>query len=241
MTSNLELGQRIKMTAITKLAKGVHHEVRNPLHALSLYAIATRDFMQNASVTEPLGTQRLEELKNRVEIMLDQIQHTKNILERFAQFAMPTKDEILTSVDITNEVRKFLALMKEGHRLDQIEVNTRELSPAAVIATPGAIQEILFNLFTNALEAMKGKGKIDFRIETCGNKVQLTLSDSGPGIAPEAESHLFEEYFTTKKNTEAIGIGLSITKHRVESLGGSVEAKNTKDSGARFIVNFKAA
>lgn len=241
MTSNLELGQRIKMTALTKLAKGVHHEVRNPLHALSLYASATKNLFRNQSPQSPLDDPTLLILRERMEVMLEQIQATKTILERFTQFAMPNEDEKLDVIDLKEALDKFLALMQEGHRLDHVAIQMEGEAHLNAYATQGALQEILFNLFNNAIEAMKGKGHLQFQLRKHGEFAELFIRDTGSGISAETFPHIFEEYFTTKQNTEAIGIGLSITKHRVESLGGTVDIKNHEHGGAEVRIQLKAA
>ena len=88
---------------------------------------------------------------------------------------------------------------------------------------------------------MKGKGELRIEGAMAGNTVTMKMRDSGPGIPKEILPHIFEEYFTTKKDSESVGIGLSMAKHQMERLGGSVEVHSTAGKGAEFILRFQTA
>jgi signal transduction histidine kinase len=87
---------------------------------------------------------------------------------------------------------------------------------------------------------MQGKGGLFLEAEAKGNFVEIKFRDTGPGIPPEILPNIFEAYFTTKKHTEAVGIGLTIAKQRVEEIGGSIEVKSEAGKGAEFIIRLKA-
>ncbi len=240
--SSLELGQRLKMAALRNLARGVHHEVRNPLHALSLFAGATLEEIQSQRWDNLLPEDLIRQIHSRLEAMLSEIARIRDSLGRFAQFARPDKQEVPFALRLDEEIHKFLALMKDGHKLDDIRVNAQILESCKVLATPGILQTALFNLFNNAMEAMKGHGEIDLAIasETDGF-VKISMRDNGPGIPPEILPHIFDEYFTTKSDSEAAGIGLSMLRHQIEKVGGRVEAFSVPGQGAEFIIHFRRA
>ena len=236
--SNLALGQRMKMTAIAQLSRGVHHEVRNPLHAISLFSNSTlENFEQDryAGLPLPALTQKIEE---RAAIMLTEIDRIKNSLSRFAQFARPDENAGSDVLPLRTEVDKFLMLMREGRRLDHLEVRAKIAGNVFIRAGKRALQEILFNLFNNAYEAMKGRGTLRIEAQAESDRVTLRFCDSGGGIPEEILPKIFQEYFTTKTDSEAIGIGLTIVKHHLESIGGGIEAQSDA-SGTGMIVQFK--
>ncbi|MCM8775034.1 MAG: ATP-binding protein [Candidatus Omnitrophica bacterium] len=235
--SNLELGQHMKMAAVTQLAAGVHHEVRNPLQAIELSAQALlQELDQN-----PAPEASAREMDKHLAGILAKVERIQKSLERFAQFARPEEDFELTALDLRAELEKFFALMQEGQKLDKIRVHNRVPSEFSVWACEGPLQNIFFNLFTNAYEAMQGQGELFLDARNAGDFIEMKFRDRGPGISKDILPHIFDRYFTTKKNREAMGIGLSITRHHIQRLGGSIEASDTAGKGAEFILRFRKA
>ena len=95
--------------------------------------------------------------------------------------------------------------MREGQKLDKIKVHNTVNGDASVLASEGVFQEILFNLFNNAFEAMHGTGELFISAQSNGDFVEIKFRDTGPGISKEALSNIFEPYFTTKQDSEAVG------------------------------------
>ncbi len=237
--SNLELGQRMKMASLIKLARGVHHEVRNPLHAIVLFAKAMFMDAREGRYRDAPKETVISTIKWRTQEMLEEISRICDSLGRFAQFARPNKDVQLTPLYLKGEIEKFLALMREGQKLDTIQVYNSVPHDLVVLASEGGLQEIFFNIFNNSFEAMKGAGSLFIDATENGEFVEVKLRDTGPGISDEILPNIFEDYFTTKSNSEAAGIGLSITRHRVERFGGSIQAVRNGGTGAEFIVKLR--
>jgi signal transduction histidine kinase len=102
---------------------------------------------------------------------------------------------------------------------------------------PVQIQQVLVNLVSNALDAMRqtptGRRKVE--ISTAGNgkgEVRLSVRDHGTGIRTEVHDHLFDQFFTTKEH--GLGMGLAIVRSIVEAHGGKIHAENVADGGACF-------
>jgi len=169
------------------------------------------------------------------------IERIENSLSRFAQFTRPEKNGSVRPLGLRNELEKLLALMREGQKLDAIEVQNGISPEVSVVANTGAIEEIFFSLFNNAYEAMHGKGKLYLEAIPDGSFVDIKVRDTGPGIPEENLPRIFESFFTTKPNTEAIGIGLSSAKQRAERLGGLIKARTQEAGGAEFNVRLKKA
>jgi C4-dicarboxylate-specific signal transduction histidine kinase len=104
-----------------------------------------------------------------------------------------------------------------------------------VLARPGSLQQVLFNILLNAAQAMDGAGVIDARAQrTEGRGLALSIRDSGPGIAGEHLARVFEPFFTTKQAGEGTGLGLAISYEIVHELGGAIRAYNHPQGGACF-------
>jgi two-component system sensor kinase FixL len=102
---------------------------------------------------------------------------------------------------------------------------------------PVQIQQVLVNLVSNALDAMRhtpqGQRKVEISTAANGdNEVHLSVRDHGTGIRTEVHERLFDRFFTTKEH--GLGMGLAIVRSIVESHGGDIQAENVADGGARF-------
>ncbi len=240
--SSLELAQRMKMAAVRKLSGGVHHEVRNPLHTVAHESDTIITDVRSRMYRQMPVESFAAEIRKLCWIMIESLQRGKNSLSRFARFASPGSDPELAPVSLREELEKFLELMREGQKLDQIRIHNAVEASVFVLASEGALQEIFFNLFNNAYEAMRGQGELFLSSSVNGEYAEFRIRDTGPGIRPEVVPYIFESYFTTKVDSEAVGLGLAITKHHAESFGGSIEASNSgHDGGAEFILRLKRA
>src|SRR5262249_39183699 len=93
------------------------------------------------------------------------------------------------------------------------------------------LQQVLVNLGTNALDAMKGGGTLTVRAAATGSEVVLEVADTGHGIPPEIQSRIFEPFFTTKGVGEGTGLGLSLVYQIVTQHHGRIDVASTSHSG----------
>lgn len=105
---------------------------------------------------------------------------------------------------------------------------------------PDRLNQILYNLITNAIRYTHPGTPILLKTEPAGDRVRLTIADEGPGIAPEDLPHVFEQFYRGDKSRNRAsggsGIGLSLAKSFVEAQGGTITARNRKEGGAEFVV-----
>lgn len=120
----------------------------------------------------------------------------------------------------------------------------KELAPDLPLRQldPDRLNQILYNLITNAIRYTTPGTAILLKTEVAGENVRLLIADEGPGIAPEDLPHVFEQFYRGDKSRNRAlggsGIGLSLAKSFVEAQGGSIRAENRKNGGAAFIVEF---
>lgn len=120
----------------------------------------------------------------------------------------------------------------------------KELAPHLPLRQldPDRLNQILYNLITNAIRYTTPGTAILLKTEAAGKNVRLLIADEGPGIAPEDLPHVFEQFYRGDKSRNRAlggsGIGLSLAKSFVEAQGGSIRAENRKNGGAAFIVEF---
>jgi signal transduction histidine kinase len=107
-------------------------------------------------------------------------------------------------------------------------------SPVYVEIDRGQMEQALLNIFNNAIEAVNGEGTITVRVTPGTARTTLTIEDSGPGIAPEAQSNLFTPFFSTKPHGQ--GIGLTLIQEVLAGHGFHYALERTADNTTRFTI-----
>lgn len=225
-----QLLQSEKMAAIGMLAGGIAHEINNPLGGILAFAqLAMRDL--------PVDNSTQQDLKEIEEAAL----RCKRIVQDLLDFSRQNKDEIMSSVQLNDVIKKILPLIQVQARTSRIEVYS-ELNPnlPMIRGSFHKLQQVFLNLVTNAYHAMGQGGKLILKtnVSTDGKKVLAQVSDSGPGIPHEYLEKIFDPYFTTKGQGEGTGLGLSITYGIVQEHNGDIEVKSDPDHGATFNIYF---
>lgn len=225
------LVQTDKLASIGRLSTGIAHEILNPLNILSIELQMFKD-------TEHLPSGIMEELA----VCMDQIQRIVSIAENLKQFSrVPTKTAAKT--DIKALVDRVLSLYSYQLKVEGIETEVQQDTdlPETLIDRE-KIEQVIFNLITNAITAMEGKDKKLLRIVTQaestprGDSIRITISDSGTGIEKEIISAIFDPFFTTKQYGKGTGLGLFISYGIIKEHGGNIWAENNQWGGASFFV-----
>jgi PAS domain S-box-containing protein len=218
-----------KMASLGRVAAGMAHEIRNPLSGINIYLNALKKLHHKNGSEE------------KVKQILGQIQSAshkiESVIRRVMDFAKPGEPK-LSLIDMNRSIKEAIDLSavtmrKSGIALEK--VLSENLPPCN--ADPTLIEEMVLNLLNNAAGAMKtmeeGK-KIVVISSVEGDGIILTVSDSGPGIAPEIKNKIFDPFFTTK--SDGTGIGLSICHRIVTDHGGSLTVSDSNFGGAEFRV-----
>lgn len=213
-----------KLATVGQLAAGVAHEIGNPLAALLGYMQLIR------------GRSEARALESYVEPMEHEARRIDRILRDLLDFARPARSVSGPAVALVQRtIERTARLLEPQKRFHHVEIQldlAADLPP--VRAEEHQLGQVLVNLFLNAADAMGGGGRIAVSARQEGDRVILTVRDTGPGIAPDQLPHLFDPFFTTKSPGEGTGLGLSICHSLVESFGGSITAANVPGGGAQF-------
>lgn len=203
--------------AVRDLARGVAHEIGNPLNAISLnLQLMEREFPNNESIAE----------------CRHQVERLDGIIRDFLQALRPTKPSLLAG-SVAEPLKNCLETLKNQFVERRISVTLDIPSSLPVVALDkNQIEQVFFNLIKNALEAMKDGGNITIRISSDDESVTVALQDSGAGMSKEQVSHLFEPYHSTKTNGH--GLGLMICSRIVHDHGGSIRAESIPNEGTTF-------
>jgi signal transduction histidine kinase len=131
---------------------------------------------------------------------------------------------------VRSVLRVFHAQLQEN---DQINVRTELADPLPEIsADPDLLHRALQNLVLNAIDAMPQGGELTIRTASLGDRVEISVSDTGSGLTQEECGRLFTPYYTTKQH--GTGLGLAIVQSVVSDHGGKISVESTKEKGTTF-------
>jgi two-component system, NtrC family, sensor kinase len=221
---NRELLQSRKLAAIGTLASGVAHELNNPLSNISLSAqVLMRELGDSASAT-------VREVAGDI---LGQTARVKKIVSELLEFARGREPQ-LREVDLTELIRLSFERVKPAAGAVSFALDAQG-DGAALRADPDQIEQVFINLFTNAIDAMHGRGKLFVIVLASPTHVQVRVSDTGKGMPPEALEKIFEPFFTTKER--GTGLGLAIVFNIIRKHGGDITAVSEEGKGTTFVIN----
>ena len=217
-----KLVQSEKLAGIGRLAAGVAHEINNPLGVILGYTRLLRK-RSDPAVADDLRIIEDETLRCR-EIV-------EGLLDLSRPLAAPPQP-----VELRELADQVLARLREAKLLDGVKVAVE--GAALARGHPPKLRQVLFNLVRNAAEAAGAGGRVEIRLAQSSDVAEASISDSGPGISPEARSRLFEPFFTTKDR--GTGLGLAVSQAIARAHRGSIEVDEAAAGGARFTLRLPA-
>ncbi|MBV6517916.1 MAG: Adaptive-response sensory-kinase SasA [Candidatus Brocadia fulgida] len=215
-----------KLSSLGRLSTSVAHEVKNPLSSIkAIVQVMREDIRENDPLQEDLA------------IIVDEIDRLTKVVNQLLQFAKPGSDT-RTSVRIGDVIHSTLVVL--NHEAKQNKITTSCNIPhdlPAITADGGALKEVFFNLFHNAIQAMPSGGTIliHAHVQQERHAIQVTIADTGPGIPRESFQKIFEPFYTTKQT--GTGLGLSIVKKKLEDMEATIDVESD-GQGAAFVINF---
>jgi signal transduction histidine kinase len=227
-----QLIEATKLESIGRLAAGVAHEVKNPLMTLTMVA----DYLaQVVPANEPDGATMLQDMR-------DAIQRANRVISELLEFSRPG-ELTLKPEDLHAIVDRALSLVKlevARHHIDVVP-QFGEALPALPM-DKNKIEQVLVNIFMNAIQAMPQGGTLTVRTSAAPAAdsgppaVTVEIDDTGPGIPDADLTKVFDPFFTTKPVGQGTGLGLSVTRQIIQLHGGTIELRNRAEGGARVTI-----
>ena len=220
---NAELMQIRKLAAIGTLASGVAHELNNPLNNIYLSA-------QMLSKEE--GGTCSREVKEAITDIVGQTERVKRIVEDLLEFARGREPQ-LRETDLVELIRSAYRRTGGSRNTEKIAFTLKALpAPVMVPLDPGQMEQVFNNLFTNAVDAMDGRGELLVMVKKMDEVVEITLSDTGKGIPGQSLHKIFEPFFTTKD--KGTGLGLAIVYNIIKKHYGDITVESIEGKGTTF-------
>ena len=227
-TGQAELAGYAQASRMGAMTASIAHEVNQPLAAIVANANAALRWMARTPPGVAEARESLEQIVREGQRAAEVIQSVRSMFK--------SKELVRASVDLNQLIHEVLALVQGTLEKHGVVVHT-ELDEALIPVTGNRVQlqQVLFNLVTNAIEAMElvadRRVLVKSELES-GGGVRVTVEDSGSGIDPKVIDQIFTSFFTTK--TDGMGMGLSICQAIIESHGGCLWASPSATRGAVF-------
>ncbi|HLI62551.1 MAG TPA: ATP-binding protein [Terriglobales bacterium] len=227
-SSELERRQAVleHLARLGRLAATLAHEIRNPLGTI-------KGFTQLA--VERTDSQAAE-LLNSVLRETQRLEHLVSDLLTYGRPPEPTRRAVFWP-EIADELEQHVRTLASGRPI-RLWIDK---DPVNFTTDPDLLRQIFLNLLRNALDAVKEEPtpEIGISLLVSKGKLAITLSDNGPGIAPELEAKVFEPFFSTK--AFGTGLGLAISEQLARLLEGSLEVRNRSPHGVEVVLTLRNA
>ncbi len=215
-----EIARSQRLASVGRLAAGVAHEIRNPLSSIKGFATYFKERYPDAPQDQETAN-----------IMIAEVDRLNRVVGQLLEFArpVPVSPKAASLKDlIDNSVRLI------EQRAEEKQITVRTLNSAKVdnaLLDPDRINQVLLNLYLNAIESMKPGGELGVELSADGeeNLIEIKVSDTGCGIPEEHLSRIFDPYFTTKST--GTGLGLAIAHNIMEAMGGKMDIASRPGKG----------
>ncbi len=225
-----------KMASLGKLAATVAHELNNPLEGILTYAKLIGRRLKRIEQKAPEVQQTIED----IELIRRETERCGTIVKNLLLFSKKQVGDFAL-VPVRQIIEKSEQLVKHHFQISNVVFET--VLPAEemlLLCDENQIEQALVALFVNAVEAMPGGGKLVVEVQQGAAKsdVRILVKDSGAGIVQEDLPHVFEPFYSTKKNGQGVGLGLSVVYGILERHGGRISIQSDPGKGTTFIMEF---
>jgi signal transduction histidine kinase len=224
-----QLAHASRLAVLGELTASIAHEINQPLGAILTNTDAAEVVMNEQPV-------RLDELRRIVDDIRQDDMRAAEVI-RHMRDLLRKRELSMQPFDLKRSIDDVLRLARTDLGRMGVAVETRFAPSPIVSGDRTHLQQVVLNLILNAVDAMQdipaSRRRLGIQVRpTPGGGVEVSVSDSGPGIEPGQAERLFESFFTTKP--QGMGLGLSIARSIVEAHGGTIRAETQDEGGARF-------
>jgi two-component system sensor kinase FixL len=227
------LAQHARVSELGRMALSLAHEVKQPLTAIGNYLAGMRRLIDSGR-----GTQ----IGDAIEAAQGQTRRASELIDHLRDF-IGRREGDQRAQDLPASIDQAIRLAQVGTLPVAVEIE-RQFDPSAQRAVFDRVQieQVIFNLVRNAIEAMAETPKPRVSISThrrVGGLIEIVIADTGPGLDLQVRARIFEPFVSTK--SEGMGVGLSICRFIVEAHGGSLGVADNPGGGTVFRFTVPAA
>ncbi|KJS28745.1 MAG: histidine kinase [Desulfatitalea sp. BRH_c12] len=238
-----QLIQFSKLKTLGEMSAGIAHELNQPLNAIKMGS----EYLE--MVIENQQTMSSEDLQTVTVEISRQVDRASDIIKRLRDFGRKS-DFTRDKVSLNQPINSVLNIIGRQLSLQNIALKLELANdPPMVLVHPNRLEQVIFNLVTNARDALIQKDEtnpepdrtIEIRTFHENGRAIVSVADNGIGIPQSMRKKIFEAFFTTKEMGEGMGLGLSISSGIVEDYGGKIEVVSDEGRGTTFKLSFPIA
>ena len=212
------------LASVATLVAGLAHEIGTPMGVIRGHAEALESAVQG------------EKAQWRARTIRDQIDRISAIIQSLLNIARP-RQAVRVPVDIAEVADTAIAFLSEKLGRRDVTVERHYAATPSVRGDPDKLQQLFLNLFLNAIDAMPEGGRLRATIRiSAAREIEITISDTGTGIAAADLPHVFTPFFTTKPAGRGSGLGLVVAQDIVADHGGQLDVTSAVDRGTTFTI-----
>ncbi len=206
VTETKALQERIarseRLAGLGQVVAEITHEIKNPLVMIGGFA------------RQLMGTARDDETLTKLNLIAEEVQRLESLLGELRDL-YARRDLVIGKLDVNDLLREIYSLASDDCQAKDIRVNLdTQTGPAFVQGDRSRLKQVFLNLVKNGIEAMAKGGNLSIQSTLFEDKVEIAISDNGPGISEALKEKLFTPFFTTKK--QGTGLGLCLSKRIIE-------------------------
>ncbi len=224
-----------RIASLGKLSASVAHEINNPLSGILIYTKLIYKQLDN----QDLPPEKKESMLRQLKLIENETKRCGEIVKGLLDFSRKDQDDF-EEKHLHEILHGTYDIMVHHIKIANISFLTDFSARTDLIyCNPGQVKQACVALLVNASEAVSENGEIIMRtLNPDDNTVRLEISDNGSGISPEDIPHIFEPFFSTKREARGIGLGLPIVHGIVQNHGAKIEVNSTVGKGTTIAINF---
>jgi two-component system sensor histidine kinase HydH len=222
-----EIARSQRLATVGRLAAGVSHEIRNPLSSIKGFATYFKERYYDVPENQQISN-----------LMIQEVDRLNRVVGQLHEFARP--------ITVTKKSIQIKAFLKDSLKLIERQASEANISIKTdfdfeideILIDPDRINQVLLNLYLNAIESMDNGGNLTVTLAKNSKKngIEIKVSDTGTGITEDDLSHIFDPYFTTKAS--GTGLGLAIVYNIMEAHGGEITIESHLGQGTEVTIFF---
>jgi len=220
-----EIARSQRLASVGRLAAGVAHEIRNPLSSIKGFATYFKERYPDAPQDQRTAN-----------IMIAEVDRLNRVVGQLLEFArpVPVSPKLTSLKDLVDDSVRLIEQKAKEKQITVITLNSAKVDKAVI--DPDRINQVLLNLYLNAIESMEPGGELGVELSADGedHRIEIRVSDTGCGIPEEHVARIFDPYFTTKST--GTGLGLAIAHNIMEAMGGKISISSRPGRGTTFSI-----
>ena len=232
-----------KMAGLGQLVAGIAHEINNPLAFVinNIFVVqrTLEKLAEDGAYQTSAMSGKVSKMRTRMDEMQEGATRVQDLVTKLRTFSRLDEGTYKT-VNIHESIESVLLFLR--HKMEgRIEVERRFGSTEILSCFAGELNQVLMNVIANAIDSMKGNGKITITTNCENGDFTISVRDTGKGIPEGIRNKIFDPFFTTKPVGDGTGLGLAISYGIVKAHNGSIEFVSKEDEGTEFIVKIPTA